>query len=104
MMNMKNLLFTKVRKWGREKGITNGKSQFAKVVEEIGEAAHEISRGTTDSKAFEDAIGDILVTVIILADIYGYDAEDCLALAWKEIKDRKGKSVDGVFVKESDLK
>lgn len=27
----------------------------------------------------------------------------CLELAWNEIKDRQGKMVDGVFVKESDL-
>ena len=98
---MKNLLFTKVRKWGREKNICDGKAQFAKMVEVCGEAAHEITRNSTDSKAFEDAIGDIMVTVIILADIYGYDAEDCLELAWKEIKNRKGKTVNGSFIKEA---
>ncbi|MBP2621149.1 MazG-like family protein [Streptococcus panodentis] len=30
--------------------------------------------------------------------------EDCLEAAWNEIQDRKGKMVDGVFVKEGDLK
>lgn len=30
-------------------------------------------------------------------------ANDCLALAYDEIKDRKGKMIDGVFVKEADL-
>ena len=30
--------------------------------------------------------------------------EDCLSLAWNEIKDRKGKLIDGVWVKEEDLK
>lgn len=29
--------------------------------------------------------------------------EDCLLQAWNEIKDRKGKLVDGVWVKEEDL-
>lgn len=30
--------------------------------------------------------------------------EDCLSKAWNEIKDRKGKLIDGVWVKEEDLK
>lgn len=30
--------------------------------------------------------------------------EDCLSQAWNEIKDRKGKLFDGVWVKEEDLK
>ena len=30
--------------------------------------------------------------------------EDCLSQAWDEIKDRKGKLIDGVWVKEEDLK
>lgn len=29
--------------------------------------------------------------------------EDCLLTAWMEIKDRKGRMIDGVFVKEADL-
>ena len=34
---------------------------------------------------------------------YGTTLEACLEIAWNEIKDRKGKMVDGVFVKEEDL-
>jgi hypothetical protein len=30
-------------------------------------------------------------------------ANDCLALAYEEIKDRKGKLIDGIWVKEEDL-
>ncbi|HEQ6504247.1 MazG-like family protein [Streptococcus pyogenes] len=30
-------------------------------------------------------------------------ADDCLVIAYNEIKDRKGKMIDGVFVKEADL-
>ncbi|MFC1158729.1 MazG-like family protein [Pasteurella multocida] len=33
----------------------------------------------------------------------GCDFNDCLNKAWNEIKDRKGKMVDGIFVKEADL-
>lgn len=28
---------------------------------------------------------------------------DCLAIAWAEIKDRRGRMVDGIFVKAEDL-
>lgn len=34
----------------------------------------------------------------------GLKFEDCLLQAWNEIKDRKGKLIDGVWVKEEDLK
>lgn len=30
-------------------------------------------------------------------------ADTCLKIAYDEIKDRKGKMIDGVFVKEADL-
>lgn len=33
----------------------------------------------------------------------GYDFADCLEVAYNEIKDRKGKWIDGSFVKEEDL-
>ena len=33
----------------------------------------------------------------------GFDFLACIEMAWNEIKDRKGRMVDGVFVKEADL-
>ena len=33
----------------------------------------------------------------------GYDFEECFELAYQEIKDRKGRWIDGSFVKEEDL-
>ena len=47
-----------------------------------------------------DGIGDMLVTIIILAELAGLNSVDCLNLAYDEIKGRKGKMVDGLFVKE----
>lgn len=35
--------------------------------------------------------------------IHNLTADSCLQLAYDEIKDRKGKIIDGVFVKEADL-
>ena len=47
-----------------------------------------------------DGIGDMLVTIILLAKMVDLDTVDCLTAAYDEIKDRKGKMVDGLFVKE----
>ena len=38
-----------------------------------------------------------------ISNILGYDFEECFELAYQEIKDRKGKWIDGTFVKEEDL-
>lgn len=100
---MEDSLFTKVREWGREKNINDARSQFARMVEEVGEIATELNRNRFDSLAMEDSLGDALVTLIIFADIAGYNLEDCLELAYNEIKDRKGKTVNGSFIKSEDL-
>lgn len=52
----------------------------------------------------KDGIGDVVVTLIILAQQNGLTLEECLDMAYGEIKGRTGKMVDGVFVKSSDLK
>ncbi len=38
-----------------------------------------------------------------ISKILGYSFEECFELAYQEIKDRKGKWIDGTFVKEEDL-
>ncbi|HAP4500826.1 TPA: hypothetical protein IUW31_003042 [Enterococcus faecalis] len=43
------------------------------------------------------------MTLVILAIQNDMDLYECLNQAYNEIKDRKGKNVNGVFVKESDL-
>ena len=47
-----------------------------------------------------DGIGDMLVTIILLAEMVGLNSVNCLADAYEEIKNRKGKMVNGFFVKE----
>lgn len=93
-------LIENIRDWGKTKEISNPYVQMAKLSEESGELASELCRGRMHNDEVKDALGDIGVVWIILADILGYYAEDCLALAWEQIKDRKGKNVNGGFVKE----
>ena len=45
----------------------------------------------------------MIVVLINIAERNGLTIEDCLEQAWNDIKDRKGKMVDGIFVKEGDL-
>lgn len=49
-------------------------AQFKCVVEEIGELSEALNTGSHD--AIEEEIGDIIVTVAVLADLYGVDAID----------------------------
>jgi NTP pyrophosphatase (non-canonical NTP hydrolase) len=98
--NFENLI-TKVFGWASDKGILtreNATKQMLKVMEEVGETAGALAKGK--EAEIKDGIGDAFVTLIILSFQLGLDPTDCLETAWNEIKDRKGKTIGGVFVKE----
>ena len=78
-----------------------GLAQLAKVTEELGELSAGINKNDEDKT--KDSLGDIMVTLIILAQDLNFDLLDCLNSAYRVIQNRKGKTIDGVFVKESDL-
>lgn len=92
-------LIDAVLDWGEEHDLHDQKAQLNKVIEEVGEIAHEVSRNQY-GEDFRDAIGDSLVTIIILAGIAGQDPRRCLSEAYGAIKDRKGITSNGTFVKE----
>ena len=96
-----NELKLRIEDWAEARGIFEKSTPFdqiLKTLEELGETADAI---IFDDKAkIQDGFGDILVTLIIGARLNGIDLLDCLELAYNEIKDRKGKMVNGVFVKE----
>lgn len=87
-------------KWGRDRKIKNIDKQYIKVTEEVSEIAREIVRGNYDSNELFDAIGDSMVTLIILSDLLGMNPIDNLEEAYNEIRNRKGKVIDGSFVRE----
>jgi NTP pyrophosphatase (non-canonical NTP hydrolase) len=122
-MNNTDQLIENVRQWGRDKGITgpNGKGtllgQLAKTQEELTEtrdaavAIESINLLDDDSGDYDlardgkkldlkDGIGDCTVTLILAAEMAGLDFIECLQAAYNEIKNRKGKMENGVFVKE----
>ena len=90
-----------VAEWAKEKGLIkpeNAPKQFMKVVEELGELSSAIIKEDIDKEL--DGFGDVLVTLIVLAEQRNIDLKLALNLAYNEIKDRKGKMVDGSFIKE----
>lgn len=96
--------FENIRNWAIERNIIEGstpQAQFVKLIEEIGELAAGIAKNRP--RAIEDGIGDAVVVLTILAAQHGVFIEECIDLAWEEIKDRKGQMRNGTFVKESDL-
>lgn len=95
-----NDLTEKVWAWFDSKGLHDVPMQMVKVMEESGELASEIARGNYKSQATKDAIGDTLVTVIGVAHHLGLSPAECLSIAYNEIKDRKGRVIDGSFVKD----
>jgi len=87
--------------WADDRGILdNGtvEGQLTKLQEEFDELKAAIEMN--DRAEIEDAIGDMQVVLIILADLMGMDAREALRGAYDIICQRKGKMVDGVFVKE----
>lgn len=75
--------------------------QMLKLMEEVG----ELAQGLVKNKHAQvvDSIGDIYVVLTILSMQLDIDLEYCVNVAYKEIEDRKGKMVNGTFIKESDL-
>ena len=97
-------LIIAVKLWAFSRGLLHNKeasrSQMLKVMEEVGETAAAIARG--DKRKIIDGIGDSFVTLIILAYQNNVDPSDCLRAAWNEIKDRAGKTENGIFIKENE--
>ena len=94
-------LIRAVEQWGQDRDLHDPIMQYAKLNEEVCEIAHELTRNKLFSDEIVDAIGDTAVTLIILADILGTDLPYCLGQAWWQIKDRKGQTKNGSFVKDN---
>ena len=97
-------LETRIRQWGVDRKILGPEGQgtvagqMAKLEEEFLELDFGVKTG--DVYECKDAIGDMTVVLVMLADLLGLSFRDCVVAAWDEIKDRKGEMRDGVFVKE----
>ena len=94
--------FDLIRQWAQERGIYdkgNSHTQYVKLMEEAGELAAALL--TKDAYEIKDAIGDIVVVLTNLAALEGVQIENCIDAAYDEIAQRKGKMINGTFVKET---
>ena len=94
------MITDKIAQWHHDRNLINGstdQAQFLKLIEETGELAGNLARG----KDIRDDIGDIIVVLINIATRNNLTIEECLDVAYDDIKDRKGTMVDGVFIKEN---
>ena len=97
---MKDLI-NKVSQWHHDRNLIEGatdKDQYCKLIQEAGELSDSICKG----KDVKDDIGDMIVVLINIAERNNVTIEECLENAWNDIKDRKGRMIDGIFVKEGD--
>ena len=99
---MKNLNYEKlIGQWHRDRNLINGstdKDQYMKLIQEAGELSDSLCKG----KDIKDDIGDMMVVLINIMVRNSLTMDECLSVAYNDIKDRKGKMIDGVFVKEGD--
>lgn len=93
----------KIVQWAIDRGLDKAEpaKQMLKLMEETGELAAGLAK--SNSEKIKDSVGDITVVLIVLCTQLGINFEDCVDLAYGEIRNRKGKLVNGVFIKEADL-
>ena len=103
-----------VLEWAEEKDLLheeNTEKQFMKFIEEVFEFKNEMDLCNYGSEIMKDKnmwylkteMGDVFVTLIILCKQLEIDPSECLELAYNKISKRKGKTLNGIFVKEEDL-
>ncbi len=94
-------LFDLIREWAEERGLYDDgdiKTQALKLTEEVGETCRAILK--EDRPEIIDGIGDCVVVLTNLAELMGVSIEQCTATAYEEIRNRKGKMVNGTFKKD----
>jgi len=91
-----------IKQWHRDRNLIDGatdKDQVCKLIQEVGELSDNVCKG----RDIRDDIGDCIVVLVNIAERHGVSLTECCKVAYNDIKDRKGRMVDGIFVKESDL-
>ena len=88
-----------IEQWHEDRNLIAGstdKDQVLKLVQALGELSDSVCK----EKDMRDDLGDMLVVMINIMKRNNITIEECLQKAYDDIKDRKGRMVDGIFVKE----
>jgi hypothetical protein len=94
-------LTERVIQWHRDRNLIGGssdKDQVLKLLQELGELSDSVCKNND----IKDDIGDMLVVMLNICERNNVSLFDCLKVAYNDIKDRRGRMVDGIFVKEDD--
>tara|TARA_R100000995_G_scaffold82241_1_gene55890 strand:- start:461 stop:1309 length:849 start_codon:yes stop_codon:yes gene_type:complete len=94
-------LFDCIRTWAKNRGLYDKgdiKTQYIKLIEEVGEIGKAMLK--EDTEEVIDGIGDSVVVLTNLAELVGVPIEECMQIAYDEIKDRTGKMNNGTFKKD----
>ena len=90
--------------WHHQRNLIEG-STDRKQLEKLSEEFIELVVAVTEKDELEtiDALGDMLVVMINIAERNNLTMTHCLARAYSMIKDRTGRMINGKFVKEESL-
>lgn len=94
-------LIMRIIQWHHDRNLIKGssdKDQVLKLMQELGELSDSVCKGND----LKDDLGDMMVVMLNIMERNNITMEDCLTVAYDDIKDRKGKMIDGIFVKEGD--
>ncbi len=90
-----------VEEWAQEKGIMSKATPMAQALKTLEECTELLTAiENKDRDEIIDAMGDIMVTLIIQAKMQNVSLEACLESAYKIISKRTGKMINGQFVKD----
>jgi NTP pyrophosphatase (non-canonical NTP hydrolase) len=88
--------------WANDRGILPTEQpykQLLKAMSELGEVADCEIKGQHDMRLWLE-IGDVLVTLALYSKSRNVSLSECLGMAYLKIRDRKGETRNGVFIKE----
>ena len=97
-----HILVRNIEIWMKNRGLDARELQLpqtAKLISEVAELCENAAKG----KDVLDDVGDVIVVAIGAALRNGSRTVDAIECAFKDIKDRKGRMIGGIFVKEADL-
>ncbi|MBM0046853.1 MazG-like family protein [Anaerococcus sp. mt242] len=82
-----------------------GKGYEAKSVSRLFYSGHELERSRIrlGDHYKEYPVESLLFDLLVVCQVWGLELEDCIESAYNEISIRKGKMINGTFVKEDDL-
>lgn len=97
------ILAARVEKWAKQKEILTKATRVTQAQKTLEEATELLDAANkADFPAYTDALGDVLVTIIIGAKMANVDLMDCLADVLDIIEKRTGTMQNGQFVKDSE--